>query len=382
MTTELSQAEQILQLVSDNPDALTAELAALDHVEPSPADKLRARIISGPDIRNIPPPVWMIPGVLRKRSVAMLYGPSAVGKSFVAVDLAGAILTGRDWQGFAHDTTGPVVYLAGEGASGVAMRMDAWSDHHSDDPKVGDPDTVLAQFHLLPDGVPMHDTNTWAAALVEVLTPLAPALIIVDTLHTHIAGASDSEDRPMGEFVATCTKLAQATGACVVFIHHTKKGELEYRGSTALFANSDTVLQLHGDTTTHGTVTTKKQKDGLNADPWTVGFTTHGVDPVTGGPLTLVAHQMSRPESTVDEATATDALMALEHIAGPGEPMSASTWAEAVQELYGWGMGAKGASTKFHNARRQLVEQGKVRAKGSGNSVRYHLPEPPEQLTM
>lgn len=377
MTTQPTEAERMLQLVSENPDALTADVVELDHVEPSPADKLRARIISGPAIRNIPPPEWMIPGVLRKRSVAMLFGPSAVGKSFVAVDLAGAVLTGRDWQGFSHDTTGPVVYLAGEGASGVAMRMDAWSEHHG-----YDPDVVLAQFHLLPDGVPMHDTNTQAAALVEVLTPLQPALVIVDTLHTHIAGASDSEDRPMGEFVATCTKIAQATGACVLFIHHTKKGELEYRGSTALYANSDTVLMIHGSTSEHGTITTKKQKDGLHTDPWTVGFSTHGVDPVTGGPLTLVAHPMARPESTVDAATATDALMALQFIAGPGEPMSATTWAESVQELYGWGMGTKGASTKFHNARRQLVEQGKVHSKGSGRLVTYYLPEPPEQLTM
>lgn len=370
MSTEQTETARMLQLASEHPELLM-----------TPADKLRQRIISGPAVREIPQPDWMIPGVLRKQSVAMLYGPSAVGKSFVAVELAGAVLTGDDWQGFAHDTIGPVVYLAGEGASGIAMRMDAWSAHNNHNA-----DDVLQRFHLLPGGVPVHNPSD-GGALVEVLTEIQPALVIVDTLHTHVSGESDSDDRPMGQFVATCTRIAQATGACVLFLHHTKKGELEYRGSTALFANSDTVLLLTGTTTEHGTMTTKKQKDGQLADPWTVGYAAHGTDPVTGGTLTLVSHPMARPERTVTDASVTDALLALREIATPGEAMTARQWANAVMQTYGWGSssteeGRGTPTTKFHNAKRQLVEQGKVVQTGKGAHTRYSLPTPPEQLTM
>src|SRR6476620_11187022 len=73
----------------------------------------------------MPDPQWLVNGVLPESGLAVVYGPSGVGKSFVALDLALSIATGRDWN--AHKVeAGTVVYVAAEGSVGVQQRVRAW----------------------------------------------------------------------------------------------------------------------------------------------------------------------------------------------------------------------------------------------------------------
>jgi len=399
MTTELTEALQIVQISSD-PDALTAGLAALshtehepapddqNHVEPSLGDKFRASFVTGTDLWKIPPPTWLVTDLLVQKSVVMLYGQSGVGKSFVAIEMAGAIITGQDCLGVAHDNAGPVVYLAGEGGEETAKRMLGWCEHHG-----VDRDVLGSMFHLRPHSGRLHDPH-WTATneVVASIAALKPRLVFVDTLHTYLLGASDSEDKAIAEFIAACVQIAQTTGATVVFIHHPKKGSLEYRGSGALYADSDTVLELDGDVTTHSNLRVKKQKGTAKGEPFTVGFTTHhGTHPVTLEPYsTLVAHPMSRPDtSTTDDAQA-DLLRALDHIAAPGQQVTSRDWATAVHDICEWKKAALKSdgtpSTTFANARAALVKTGRVVMHGTSNrSATWSAPEPPEppeQLTM
>ena len=48
---------------------------------------------------------------------AVIYGPSGEGKTFVALDWALSVATGRSWQG-KQTKQGPVVYIAGGRWSG------------------------------------------------------------------------------------------------------------------------------------------------------------------------------------------------------------------------------------------------------------------------
>ena len=59
-----------------------------------------------------------------------LYGPSGVGKSFVALDYALCTATGRSYLGRYESLLGPVLYIAGEGVSGLRNRVKAWLAHH------------------------------------------------------------------------------------------------------------------------------------------------------------------------------------------------------------------------------------------------------------
>ncbi|TXI80661.1 MAG: hypothetical protein E6Q39_02265, partial [Crocinitomicaceae bacterium] len=69
-------------------------------------------------LSDIRPTDWLIHGFFESDSMSLLFGDPAAGKSFVAIDLAACIATGKDWHG--HKTKqGAVIYIAGEGMNGI-----------------------------------------------------------------------------------------------------------------------------------------------------------------------------------------------------------------------------------------------------------------------
>src|SRR5687768_9638876 len=58
----------------------------------------------------------------------VIYGPSGEGKSFVALDWALSVATGRDWQGHATKK-GTVLYVVAEGGRGIKKRIAAWKQN-------------------------------------------------------------------------------------------------------------------------------------------------------------------------------------------------------------------------------------------------------------
>ena len=76
------------------------------------------RLYSTTELLKMPAPEWLIKPLMPLGGFIALYGPSAVGKSFIAIDLSMHIATGRDWQGH-HTQNGFVLYVAAEGGRGV-----------------------------------------------------------------------------------------------------------------------------------------------------------------------------------------------------------------------------------------------------------------------
>ena len=377
MTQKLMQAQKLLQAVpdADAPD----EQAHAEPVAMSPLDRMRSKLVSGADLMNLPELQWAIPGLLFRQSLVMLYGPSGSGKSFMAMDLTGSVLTGRDWQGKQHDFTGPVLYFAGEGQRGVLTRMVGWCEFHGLNPM-----DVLADFHLYPTTVALHDSVTWGPAAVEMVRDVQPALIIIDTLAAFTPGASDSDDKTMGQFVDTCNQMGAVCDSVVGFTHHTNKGQKEYRGSTVLYGSADTVLALSGSTDAYGVMTMEKQKDSEPAEPWHVAYEKHGTDPETGKARTLVARALASPPRTVENMTErADQLMdSLRQIVGPAG-VAAGEWSQATQDLHKWGRSESGTrhSTAWSVVRKHLEQTGQIRTLGTGARSRY-LPNDPEQMDL
>ena len=65
------------------------------------ADILRSSVIAGSQLDSLPAPEPLINGILFRGTLAALYGPSGVGKSFVAMAMAMSVASGSPWQG--HD---------------------------------------------------------------------------------------------------------------------------------------------------------------------------------------------------------------------------------------------------------------------------------------
>ncbi len=68
--------------------------------------------------------------MIPEKSFVALYGPPASFKSFIAMDIAECIASGRPWLGKEINGTGPVLYIAGEGHGGIGARIAAIKQHH------------------------------------------------------------------------------------------------------------------------------------------------------------------------------------------------------------------------------------------------------------
>ena len=102
--------------------------------------RMRARLVRGLALSTLPRPSWLVEDLLPRPSVAFIYGPPKSGKSFIAIDLAASVACGRSWCG-KKTTGGTVLYVVGEGISGVVLRQEAWAEYH------GETDALLGTRH-------------------------------------------------------------------------------------------------------------------------------------------------------------------------------------------------------------------------------------------
>lgn len=188
------------------------------------------------DILNEPLDDWQIEGLLPRESVCVVFGDAQAGKTFLALDLSAHILTGTQWQG-REVLPGSVIYIAGEGGSGLKKRLRALIQAH--------PAMLSAPFRLLRQAVNVREH--WSEIVTRCKDVAEEAgnlgLIVIDTLSQTIFGDENSAD--MAEYVSAATELARATKASVLIVHHQgKDGTRGARGSSALRGNVDVMIKL------------------------------------------------------------------------------------------------------------------------------------------
>ena len=120
---------------------------------------------------------YLVKGWLDKSALTVVYGPSNVGKSFLALDLAHHIAKGEMW-GNRRVNKGNVLYIAAEGGSSFPNRVSALED---------------PQFWVPPAPVTFAGKLSDAMPMVEMVQHLASQtgpfdLIVVDTLARVKAG--------------------------------------------------------------------------------------------------------------------------------------------------------------------------------------------------
>ena len=225
---------------------------------PSKVSVIRSKLMTTPDLRTIPPPEPLIDGWLYLDSVAMLYGPSGVGKSFIAIDFAMTVASRRQWWNGNAVTNGTVLYVIAEGAAGVGMRTHAWESHHDE----------TGAVTWLPHAVNIFEPG-WAEALATVVAELRPLLVVVDTFARSIVGADENSARDIGQAVANLDRLRLAAGSCVLIVHHSGKDiNNGGRGSSALKGALDTEIELTGDSTRMRLKNSKQKNAVESAVQW------------------------------------------------------------------------------------------------------------------
>src|SRR5262249_21294681 len=96
---------------------------------PAQMRKPTFRILSRDDFDALPEPDWLIEGLLAQDSFAVLFGAPEAGKSFVALDFAASVATGKKFLGLfplGKDAQGDVFYIVGESGNRFPKRIRAW----------------------------------------------------------------------------------------------------------------------------------------------------------------------------------------------------------------------------------------------------------------
>lgn len=228
----------------------------------------RFRLLSGADLVELPPLRWLVRGVLPAEGVAALYGPSASGKSFLALDMAAAIAEGNRWFE-CRVNAAPVVYAALEGEAGFRTRVLAWEARYGR--KLPDGLRLMLQ----PFKLTTHEDVRDLAAVVPV-----GAVVFLDTLNRAAPTADENSSTDMGVILESTKRLQALTGGLVCLIHHTGKNESRgLRGHSSLFAALDAAVEVSrdGERRAWKVAKSKDGQDG-NAHPFRLQVEMLGAD--------------------------------------------------------------------------------------------------------
>ncbi len=278
------------------------------------------------------PMASLVKGVLNQGTFATIYGDRGVGKTFVALDLAHAIACPQrpDWHGY-KIKHGPVLYLAFEGAGGIAKRAQALSQKYGLESELRI-ETDCSTYKLRE----LAGRNAMGAMIAATFSPVRqPVLIVIDTFAHALHGGDENSAQDVGAFNTAALELVKNTGAAVVVIHHSGKNKANGpRGSSALGAAIDTELEI-ADKHVEAT----KQRDmeegpvlDFALDSVPVGVDEDG-DPVASCVVRRAAAGSAprRAKLTPQVQTALDALVEAEKAAGvaQGAPVEREAWRAA-----------------------------------------------------
>jgi hypothetical protein len=233
------------------------------------------------------PVEWLIHGILPRKAFTALYGPPGSFKSFIALDMAEAIATGRPWMGNEVEQQGAVLYICGEGFGGMGARIKACQIHHST-PKGAPIYVIRHQLNLRSSA---EDFNALMMAVVQLVetTGIEFQLLIIDTLARAFGGGNENDSDAMGSFITSMGKIQEFLACALMVLHHSGKDLAKgLRGHSSLLGAVDTQLEiLRFEDQAKGIISLTKQKDGQ--DGIRIGFemteveisgSTLGFDPV------------------------------------------------------------------------------------------------------
>ncbi|MDC0431096.1 helicase RepA family protein [Paracoccaceae bacterium] len=181
---------------------------------------------------ELTPISWLIKGLLEADTMSAIVGPSGSCKSFVALDMALSITSGKDYNG-KPVTQGTVLFCAGEGKRGVRKRAKAWCKHYGY--YLSNLPMYLSQKTIL-----MHDLATVEAIKKEAAAIGDVKLIIIDTLHRSFGGHNENNPQDMGAFIQACDDLKESLNCTVIIVHHTGHSAADRaRGHSSFYAALD-----------------------------------------------------------------------------------------------------------------------------------------------
>lgn len=294
LRTELSLAESATDEDARREHIREAALTAEKLGNGSPRSSKQTRLLSPTELAELPQPHYLIGDLLRAEALNVLYGPSGVGKSLLALDLSLCTASGLTWYGQPVER-GAVVFVAGEGTSGISARIESWQRARGIKTVTG--------FRVYPEAVNLYRGEVEQLTTAIDQLEIAPSLIIFDTVARCMVGGDENSARDVGLVVEQADYFRDRYGAAVLLVHHTgKSGDLE-RGSSALRGAADTIISLKKNNGSGIRLRCEKQKDGPAFESWNLHLKPAG-DSVSIGLGTAEGHVSSQEVEILEVVSA------------------------------------------------------------------------------
>jgi hypothetical protein len=192
------------------------------------------------ELEDIPPPDWLVDGLLTENGLSLFWAGSDRFKTFIAIDLAMSVATGHPWHG-KPVKQGLVVYIAAEDENGVKMRMLGWRGSRGKTEHLPEPEILIFR-----DGIslPTPEGEKLIDAIVAQTTKKKPSLIIIDTLQRTFGTGNENQTQDMSLYTSAANAMQKRTGAAVMIIHHSGRNDDRERGNVVLRGACDQIFTV------------------------------------------------------------------------------------------------------------------------------------------
>lgn len=210
-------------------------------------------------------PDWLIKSVFERQRLITVFGEPKSGKSFIAIAMACAIARGGDFYGHAAKLA-PVVYLCGEGMSGIRRRLAAYNQSEYGG------SLKEAPLFLSNRGSRINEPEEYQKLEDEINLLKKEVgqigLVIFDTFQRNFSGDENSAQE-VNKFVKAADQLIHDFDCTVLLVHHTGRGNKgRARGSSVLDASIDGefIIERKDKTINNEKQMTVKMKQTRNKD--------------------------------------------------------------------------------------------------------------------
>jgi len=193
-----------------------------DEVEVEPPPKKGSRFFSVAQVReDCGKFEFLVRDFLPSTGAARMFGAPKCGKSTSVVDIAMHVVAGAEsWCGKEMPQgAGRVAYISGEGTPGLAARFESSAralDVSSDTLR-----ERLFMTKVAGQLIEAKDVDRWIEDLVALPGDLPLRLVVIDTQARNFGPGDENSTPDSQKFVDAIDRLAVATGALVLIVHHT-----------------------------------------------------------------------------------------------------------------------------------------------------------------
>lgn len=176
---------------------------------------------------------WLIDELWADQAVGLIGGEPKCCKSFLALEIAVAVASGRPCLGqFAVPKAGKVLLYAAEDAlSVVRRRIEGIAARAA-------VDFPSLDIQVITEPVLRLDRESDAAALRRTIEVLRPTLLILDPF-VRLHRIDENNSGEVAPLLASLRVLQRTYGLAIILVHHAKKGGAHERAGQALRGSSE-----------------------------------------------------------------------------------------------------------------------------------------------